>query len=300
MAGGHKQASQLLSAEGYRSTLDNMLEGCQIIGFDWRYLYVNDAIARHGRCTKEELLGHTMMEIYPGIKDTEMFATLKDCMEKRTPHRLEIEFTFPDGSKGWFELSIQPVPEGIFILSLDITERKLAEQKILEQSRSLDAISRLTRVISSDISLDGVFNAFTQELKGLVSFDRISITLIEGDKVRFLAVSSAIETELKAQTTYPLEGSAAGWVAKHKKTLIEPDLARERLFPHDDIKLKIGLRSSIYVPLFSRGEVFGSLNLSSFQPNAYGEREQTILEQLATQIAGFIENSRLYSQEKAQ
>ena len=299
MAENPKQSTDLLSVEGYRNTLDSMLEGCQVIGFDWRYLYVNDAVARHSCRAKEELLGHTMMEMYPGIENTEMFAVLRDCMENRTPHRVDNEFTFPNGSKGWFELSIQPVPEGIFILSLDITERKLAEQKILEQSRSLDAISRLTRVISSDISLDGVFNAFTHELKGLVSFDRISITLIEGDKVRFLAVSSAIETELKAQTTYPLEGSAAGWVAKHKKTLIEPDLARQRLFSHDDIKLKIGLRSSIYVPLFSKGEVFGSLNLSSSQPNAYGEKERAILEQLATQIAGCIQNAHLYSQERA-
>jgi PAS domain-containing protein len=29
--------------ERYHSTLDNMLEGCQIISTDWRYLYINDA-----------------------------------------------------------------------------------------------------------------------------------------------------------------------------------------------------------------------------------------------------------------
>jgi PAS domain S-box-containing protein len=31
---------------------------------------------------------------------------------------------------GWFELSFQPVPEGIFILSIDITERKKTEESI--------------------------------------------------------------------------------------------------------------------------------------------------------------------------
>ena len=34
----------------------------------------------------------------------------------------------PDGSRSFFELSIEPVPEGVFILSLDITERKKAEE----------------------------------------------------------------------------------------------------------------------------------------------------------------------------
>lgn len=219
---------------------------------------------------------------------------------------MEYEYVRKDGSTFWGEIKVTFLrdskgrPVGTQGVLRDITERKLAEQKILEQSRELEAISRLTKVISSDISLGGVFDTFAQELKGLVGFDRVTISLIEGDKVRFLAVSSAVETELKRQTTYPLEGSATGWVAKHQKTFIAPDLARERLFPHEDVKLKIGLRSSIYVPLFSKGEVFGSLNLSSFQPNAYGEREQAILEQLAAQIAGVIENARLYSQERAE
>lgn len=184
-------------------------------------------------------------------------------------------------------------------ISMPILNAKLLQEN-KERAEQLSAISRVTKVISSDISLDEVFNTFTQELRGLVDFDRISISFIEGDRARFLAVSSAVETELKRQTTYPLEGSATGWVAKHEMTLIEPDLAQRRLFSHDDIKLKIGLRSSIYVPLFSKGRVFGSLNLSSFQPNAYEEREQAILEQLAAQIAGFIENTRLYSQERAE
>ena len=42
-----------------------MIEGCQIIDFDWRYLYVNDAAAKQGRKKKQELLGYTMMQVYP-------------------------------------------------------------------------------------------------------------------------------------------------------------------------------------------------------------------------------------------
>ena len=117
------------SEERYRSTLDSMLEGCQIIGGDWRYRYVNDAVVAQGKQSKEQLLGRTMMEVYPGIEHTALFAELERCMKKRIPIQLENEFTFFNGSRSWFELSIQPVPEGLFILSIDITERKRAEQE---------------------------------------------------------------------------------------------------------------------------------------------------------------------------
>ena len=50
-----------------RSLLDNLLEGLQVISPDYRYLYVNQAVARHGQTTKEARLGRSMMECYPGI-----------------------------------------------------------------------------------------------------------------------------------------------------------------------------------------------------------------------------------------
>ena len=135
-----KQASDRLqeSEARYRNALDNMLEGCQILGFDWRYLYVNESAARYGRQTREELLGYTVMERYPGFETTEMYAVLRRCMEERTARLAEFEFTYPDESKGWFEFSIQPVPEGIFILSLDITERKRAEEELRQLNAELE------------------------------------------------------------------------------------------------------------------------------------------------------------------
>jgi PAS domain S-box-containing protein len=116
------------SEERYRSRLDNLMEGCQIIDSDWRYVYVNEAMARQGRTTKEKLLSHTMMEVYPGIEQTAMFTVLKICMEKRQSADIETKLQSPNGEMGWSELRIQPVKEGIFILSIDITERKRMEE----------------------------------------------------------------------------------------------------------------------------------------------------------------------------
>ena len=105
-------------------SIDSMIEGCQIIDYDWRYTYINESAAKQGRKTKQELLGRTMMEAYQGIEKTEMFDHLRNCMTNRVSHKMENLFTFADGSTGWFELRIEPVPEGILVLSLDITKEK--------------------------------------------------------------------------------------------------------------------------------------------------------------------------------
>jgi PAS domain S-box-containing protein len=126
------------SEERYRSTLESILEGCQLIDFSWRYLYLNDIAAVHNRRPNSELLGRSMREVWPGIETTHAFGMISRCMIERVPTYDETEFEFPDGSKGWFDLRVQPVPEGIFLLSIDITERKRAELALRELNESLE------------------------------------------------------------------------------------------------------------------------------------------------------------------
>ena len=129
------------SEERYRTTLDNMIEGVQIIGRDWRYKYVNDTVAKQSRVKKEDLLGYTMMEKFPGIEHSGIFRAIKRCFEDKVPVSMDNEFPYPDGTISSFQLSIQPVPEGVFILSVDITEKVIAEKKLQEEKDKLAAIA---------------------------------------------------------------------------------------------------------------------------------------------------------------
>ena len=119
-----------LSEERFRTTLDNMIEGCQIIDFQWRYQYLNTAALLQSRCTKDELIGKCYTDVWPGAEETQVYAFMKQCMEDKTPHHIENEFIYPDSSTAWFDLSIQAVSQGIFIKSVDITRRKKVQNEL--------------------------------------------------------------------------------------------------------------------------------------------------------------------------
>jgi len=130
-------------------TLDNLLEGCMLLGFDWTYLYVNHAAATHGKQQREKLIGRTILEMYPGVELSEVFQRYRVVMEQRIAQRFESSYTFTDGNRQWYEFSVSPVPEGIFVLSLDITERKRIEGQLQktaqELQRELDYVKLTSR-----------------------------------------------------------------------------------------------------------------------------------------------------------
>ncbi len=137
------------SAERYGSVLDQLLEGFQVLDRRWRYLYVNDAVVAQARRTRAELLDRSMLELYPGIEQTPLFAVLERCMRERVSAEFVNHFTYPDGQRAWFELRIRPVPEGLVMLSMDITDRKALEERV-RQSQRLDAAGRMAAGLAHD------------------------------------------------------------------------------------------------------------------------------------------------------
>ncbi|HXE79512.1 MAG TPA: ATP-binding protein [Vicinamibacterales bacterium] len=157
-----------------RVSLDHLLEGVQVVDREWRYVYLNATAAAHGQRPVEELLGRTMMECYPGIEHTELFVHLRRVMELRKPERLRNEFTYPNGEKRWFDLVIDPVPDGVCILSLDVTDRHAAEIE-LQQAQRMEAIGKLA---------GGVAHDFNNQLTAIRGFAELLLETVKDEIAR--------------------------------------------------------------------------------------------------------------------
>jgi PAS domain S-box-containing protein len=168
-----KQAALNLKNETqFKNTFNTLLEGIQIHDFNWRYIYVNDALVEQSTYTREELLGHTPMELYPGIKETEIFKAMQKCMTERIPLQLESDFIFPNGRKMHFELRIQPVPEGISVLSIDRTEKEKAKSIELQLQYDRQNFTALINTTSDFMwSVDRSYRlvSFNQPLENLLN-----------------------------------------------------------------------------------------------------------------------------------
>lgn len=127
------------------------MEGVQIIDRQWRYRYVNEAAAAHGQRSVDQLVGRSIVECYPGIEQTEMFGALQRVMQTRRPTSLRNAFAYPSGELRWFDLLVNAVPDGICVLSLDVTERRKAEEE-LHHARRLDAIGQLAGGVAHDFN----------------------------------------------------------------------------------------------------------------------------------------------------
>ncbi|MBA3074733.1 MAG: PAS domain-containing protein [Anaerolineae bacterium] len=113
------------------SIFDNMLVGVQIFDENLTFLYINEVAEQQYQVLNSELISKSYKESCLGIENPQVYKNFRQCLDEQISTQFEIEFKLPDGSIGWFNLSIQPIKEGILILSVEITTHLKQEEQHL-------------------------------------------------------------------------------------------------------------------------------------------------------------------------
>ncbi|MDH4270085.1 MAG: sensor domain-containing diguanylate cyclase, partial [Dehalococcoidia bacterium] len=174
-------------------------------------------------------------------------------------------------------------------------ENRYSDEQLREQDAQTSLVNRLTAIITSSMSIQMIFEAFAQELKKVVDIDWASIALIDGNEVYFLALSSTIGSAWQPNERIPLEGTATELACRERRAVYEPDLKRHHTYWTWETHVKQGISSAVYLPLSVTDRVIGTLILANRAPNAYSRSQIRLLEKVALQIAGPIENAQLYA-----
>lgn len=284
-----------ISEERFRGTLENILEGCQIIDFDWRYTFINDTAVVHGRVSREDKIGRTMMEVYPDIENTALFTALQLCMENRTPHSMENQFTYPDGKNGWFDLRIIPVPQGIFLFSIDITERKQVAEVEKRQRVLSEALRDTAEALNSSLKLDDILEKILDNVAQVVHYDAMTVTWVEDDELSVLR-SRGYDTEneiVEYQQKFPKRKFATfAQVIETRQPLVIPDVKASSIWVTSPFTKWV--RSHLKVPIVIDENVVGLINLHNKIPGFYNDTHARILQTFANQVAIAANNAMLY------
>jgi len=124
-----------------------------------------------------------------------------------------------------------------------------------------------------------------------------SILLVE-DGHLYVAESDPAVDEPVANLRLPIGRGLAGRAVGESRTVYSPDLDDDdRVDPVvRNTGSNKGIRSFLAVPLLCLGEAIGALEVDSAEVDAFDEVDRTVLEGLATQMAGAIESARRYEQ----
>ncbi|MBI4379671.1 MAG: GAF domain-containing protein [candidate division NC10 bacterium] len=195
--------------------------------------------------------------------------------------------------------------EDQILLSLFAAQAAIAIQNarlyrtVHQRAERIAAINRLTRAIGSSLDLRAVYEAFAQEAKHLIAYDRMGIVVPDdsGEGLRIFQLTTDRATTAGKGSLWPNRpGTGIEWVMDHGRPRIERDLGAERLFVEDEVLFKEGIRSSVRLPLIAKGVVIGVLFLDSTSPDCYTENDLELLVPLGEQLAIAIHNSRLYEE----
>ncbi len=179
-------------------------------------------------------------------------------------------------------------------------ENARLESELSRDRGQMELMETVSRDLGSQEGITGVYNSFIFHASGLIKFDRACLMLWhpESKETEILAVNTkAPRTWLNDGLRLPKEATPAGKVITTGRSLLRHDILGDE-YPADKLLVEEGVRSSIFIPLISKGEVLGIVNMDSFQPQAFSDGDLKLLEPVARQLGLVLDNARLRDQTK--
>ena len=140
-----RQTEQALreSRRRLENIVDSIADGFYALDRHWRFTHINDAALAYFGRTREEVLGHTLVEIFPGVRGTVFETEYQRAMETGEPVHIETPSAITDRM---VEIHAYPGPENLTVLFRDATERLRMQQALRESEE------RFHRLFEDDLT----------------------------------------------------------------------------------------------------------------------------------------------------
>ncbi len=296
-----KQAEEeLRQFEHIVSTSKDMMA---LLDKNYIYLAVNDAYKDRFGMTRDEIVGHSVSEVFgQGLFEKVIKPHAERCLtgEDVTYHDW---LEFPVYGKQYMEINYTPYigldkeVEGFVVNGRNITDRKKAEDKLKTRADEMSALNAMSIKISSKLDLEQTVDAVLEGLVSLINPDTALLFLKDGEDL--IAQGSRFSSEKyvhKEIKSHKIGECMCGLAVTERKPFFSKDIFSDIRCTWDECK-KAGMRSFAALPLISGDSAIGVLGVGSASTVDFEERA-SFFETLAGEVSIALQNAMLYEKVK--
>lgn len=307
------------SEERYRELIENANDIVFTLDLEGNVTSMNSAVERLTGFSREELLKMNMRQFLTAGSDAaarEMTGR-KLAGEERTNYEIDVQAKH--GGLVRLEVSSRLIfksgkPVGIQGVARDITARRAAEEALREvdqralseYERLLERVSILSQALGTARELLQIFRALREFAVVSAPCDGIFVSLYDPIRdVRTACYGWGDHQEIDTGELPPMPVTATGpnsIAVRTGEVVVTNDyMNATRNHPAVLIGPDNGLRpkSSLAAPMSVMGRIVGTIEIQSYEANAYRDEHVTAMRMAANLVAVAIENVRLLNQESS-
>ena len=182
----------------------------------------------------------------------------------------------------------------------DITDRKIAEQKLQTQLERLNLLGQITRAIGERQDLRSIFQVVIRSLEDSLPIDFGCVCLYDAHAEEVVVTcvgvrSEALAMELAMTDQAHISIDQNGLSQCVRGQLVYEQDVSQVDFPFPQRLARGGLRAFVAAPLLFESQVFGILIAARREPNSFSSGECEFLQQLSEHVALAAHQAEVYS-----
>lgn len=272
-------------ANAFEFLFENASDAIYVLDKRGNFVAVNRKAEELTGFKRENFIGKSFREIIPAKS---LPKAIRGFLSVTRGKSIKLELELKTATKKTVLVEVTSTPfisdgktVGTLGIVRDNTERKIAEEERKRFEEKLSALNIHSRNLNTAKSTEEIYRLTFDAMKKTLGFEIAFFMVVDGNILRAV---DHLGYPKSFSLALPLDGTKRGVsvkVARTGRTIYVPDAEKE----DDWVEFLPGIRSAVDVPVKIGHKVLGVIGVSSRELDAFDEKDQKLLEILASHVA---------------
>ena len=279
----------------FRSLIENSLDGIVILSAEGKSLYVSPSIEGILGYSEEEAMQTNVFSLSHPDDLPRVNLVLEKVVRNRDDslHVFTGRMQHKQGGWRWLEAKVRnllhdPSVGGIVANFTDVTEKKIAEEKLIQANRLYSFLSQINKMIVHSSSEERIFKEACRIAIEVGGLDVAWIGAFDQETLKIRVVESwgmlPEEKLLFEQIPYSAE-EPQHQVLDGANYFVCNDIEQSNLTRWKPLARSRGIHSLVIFPIKKGGRIYGTFNLYSTRPGFFNQQEIALLDEASHDIS---------------